>query len=264
MPATDRRRLDGKILFITGGTQGLGETIARDAADLGAAGLVLLGRNETRGRAVADSLTNDRCRAVFAQADIAAVDSCRQAMALCDETFGRIDGLVNAAADTSRGSLDDTTPELWDRLMAVNARAPFFLMQEAVKIMRREKIAGSIVNVLSMSAHAGQPFLVPYSVSKGALLTLTKNQAYALREDRIRVNGLTIGWMNTPGEHAIQAKDGSPPDWLEAADARMPYGRILRPEDIAGLAVYMLSDAAEMMNGAIVDYDQHVMGVYMP
>ncbi len=264
MSTTDRRRLDGKILFITGGTQGLGETIARQASDLGAAGLVLLGRNGERGEAAAKDLTAGTCRAVFVKADLESVDDCRRAMRVCDETFGRIDGLVNAAADTSRGSLDDTSPELWDRLIAVNARAPFFLMQEAVRIMRREKTAGSIVNVLSMSAHAGQPFLVPYSVSKGALLTLTKNQAYALREDRIRVNGITVGWMNTPGEHAIQKSDGSPADWLEQADARMPYGRILRPADISGLVVYMLSDAAEMMNGSIVDYDQHVMGVYMP
>ena len=264
MAKQDPHRHDGKVFLITGGTQGLGETIARRSVELGAAGLVLCGRNVERGEAVAKDLSQGGARAIFVPTELENVDDCRRAVRTADEHFGKLDGLVNAAADTSRGTLDDTTPELWDRLMAINTRAPFFLMQEAVRVMRREKTAGSIVNVLSMSAHAGQPFLVAYSVSKGALATLTKNQAHALKQDRIRVNGLNIGWMATPGEHAIQKSDGSPADWLETADARMPYGRILRPEDVAGMATFLLSDAAYMMNGSLVDFDQHVMGVYEP
>jgi len=264
MSTYDARSLDGKVLIITGGTQGLGEAIARRAKDLGASGIALLGRNQERGEAVAESLTGDECEAIFVQTDLEKVDDCRNAVRKTDERFGRIHGLVNAGADTSRGSLESTTPELWDRLLAINTRAPFFLMQETVGVMRRERIAGSIVNVLSMSAHGGQPFLVAYSVSKGALATLTKNQAYALREDRIRVNGLNIGWMASPGEHSIQKLEGQPDDWLKSADARMPYGRILRPEDVAGITTYMLSDDAQMMNGSLVDFDQHVMGIYMP
>ena len=264
MADTDPRRLDGGVFVITGGTQGLGETIARRAAELGAAGLVLCGRNAEKGEAVASDLSRNGCRAVFVPADLEVIEDCSKVIHTADEHFHRIDGLVNAGADTSRGTLDSTTPELWDRILAINTRAPFLLMQEAVRVMRREKIAGSIVNVLSMSAHGGQPFLVAYSVSKGALATLTKNQANALKEDRIRVNGLNIGWMATPGEHAIQKSDGSPADWLEKADARMPYGRILRPEDVAGMAVYLLSDEAYMMNGSLIDFDQHVMGIYDP
>jgi NAD(P)-dependent dehydrogenase (short-subunit alcohol dehydrogenase family) len=126
---------------------------------------------------------------------------CRRA---CDSAFGRVDALVNAAAITDRGTILDTSPELFDRMFAVNVRAPFFLMQEAIKIMRREKIEGTIVNIGSMSAKAGQPFIAAYCASKGAMETLTKNTAYALLRNRIRVNGLNIGWMASEGEDRIQ------------------------------------------------------------
>jgi NAD(P)-dependent dehydrogenase (short-subunit alcohol dehydrogenase family) len=112
-----------------------------------------------------------------------------------------------------------------------------------------------------MSANGGQPFLCAYSTSKGALATLTKNNALALRGDRIRVNGLRIGWMDTPGEHAIQKKDGAPADWIDRT-RQQPFGRILNTDDVAGLTVWMLSDAGEMMTGSLIDFDQNVVGAY--
>ena len=137
-------------------------------------------------------------------------------------------------------------------------------MQESVRLMKRAGKGGSIVNILSVSAHGGQAKLTPYSVSKGALATLTKNAGHSLMPDRIRVNGINVGWMATPNEHVVQKSEGQPDNWLEIAEANMPYGRILRPNDIAGLVTYLLSDAAEMMNGALIDYDQHVMGIFDP
>ncbi len=138
--------------------------------------------------------------------------------------------LVNAAALTDRGNIFDTTEERYNEIMDVNVRAPFFLIQEAVKIMKREKIEGSIVNIQSMSAHGGQPFISAYCASKGALATLTRNVAHSLLKFRIRVNGLNIGWMATPGEDRIMktyhgAKDG----WLEEAAKTKPFGRLHRP-----------------------------------
>ena len=107
---------------------------------------------------------------------------------------------------TDRGTIIDTSPELFDKIFNVNVRGPFFLMQETIKIMRREKIAGNIVNIGSMSAKAGQPFIAAYCSSKGALATLTENTAYAVMRNRIRVNGLNIGWMATEGEDRIQVR----------------------------------------------------------
>jgi NAD(P)-dependent dehydrogenase (short-subunit alcohol dehydrogenase family) len=182
-------------------------------------------------------------------------------MRRADEAFGQVDVLVNAAAITDRGTLIDTSPELYDRMFAVNTRAPFFLMQDAAKIMIRERLEGTMVNILSMSAHGGQPFIIAYSGSKGALLTLTKNAAFSLLRNRIRVNGLTIGWMDTPGEHRIQKLyHAAADDWLAKAEAVQPAGRLLKPEEVARAVAYLASDESGMMTGSIIDFDQQVLG----
>jgi NAD(P)-dependent dehydrogenase (short-subunit alcohol dehydrogenase family) len=145
----------------------------------------------------------------------------------------------------------------------VNVRAPFFLMQEAAKIMRREKIEGTMVNILSMSAHGGQPFISAYCGSKGALATLTKNAAFSLMPWRIRVNALNIGWMNTPGEDRIMktyhdAEDG----WLEKAAKEQPFGRLLDPKEVARAVAFLTSGESGMMTGSVIDFDQSVAGCY--
>ena len=163
-------------------------------------------------------------------AELAELDQVRRVVARGRPAFGRLDCLVNAAAITDRGSILDTSPELFDRMYAVNVRAPFFLIQDAAKVMRRGGAGGTIVNILSTSGHGGQHFLAAYSSSKGALAILTRNVAYALLRDGIRINGLNIGWMNTPGEHAIQkTAHDAPADWLDKAGADLPLGRLLDP-----------------------------------
>jgi NAD(P)-dependent dehydrogenase (short-subunit alcohol dehydrogenase family) len=255
--------LAGKVAIVTGGTQGLGETIARLFAARGAAGIVITGRNAERGKAVANELTKAGCRTLFARADLQNVSDCRKVVAAADKAFGRVDVLVNAGASTDRGGITDTTPELYDYIMDVNVKGPFFLMQEAVKLMLRDRRGGAIVNILSMSAHGGQPFLTPYSASKGALLTLTKNAAFALLADRIRVNGLTIGWMDTPGENAIGMKaHGREDGWIRAAETSQPLGRLLNPEEVARACVWLASDESGLTTGAIIDMAQMVLGAH--
>lgn len=251
-----------KIIVVTGGTQGLGEGIARYLANQGAAGLVICGRNQERGQAVAADLEKSGVRTVYVPTDLEREADCRNVIRVCDEKFGRIDGLVNAAGVTTRGTIEDTSVELWDQIFAVNTRAPFILMQEAVRVMKREGHGGSIVNILSMSAHGGQPFITAYCASKGALATLTKNVAHALRFDHIRVNGLNIGWTYTTNEHAVQVAMGKPENWLELAEPKLPFKRLLRPQDVASITTYLLSDESEMMTGSLVDFDQHVIGNY--
>jgi NAD(P)-dependent dehydrogenase (short-subunit alcohol dehydrogenase family) len=118
------------------------------------------------------------------------------------------------------------------------------------------------VNVITMASHGGEPVLMAYAASKGALATLTRNAGYALQPDRIRVNGLNIGWTATEGEHGVQTGTGQPDDWLAEADASRPFGRLLRPADIAPVATYLLSDASEMVTGSVIDFDQTVHGPY--
>ena len=259
----NRTQLDGKVAVVTGGTQGLGEAVARLFAERGVRSLVICGRNAERGRAVAADLARQGCRAEFVRADLAVMDDTRAVMAAADRAFGRVDVLVNAAGITDRGTLFDTSPELFDRMFAVNTRAPFFLMQDAAEIMRRERIEGAIVNILSMSAHGGQPFITAYSGSKGALATLTKNAAFSLMPWRIRVNALNIGWMNTPGEDRImRLNHGAEDGWLEKAAAAQPFGRLLEPVEVARACAFLASAESGLMTGSIIDFDQSVLGCY--
>jgi NAD(P)-dependent dehydrogenase (short-subunit alcohol dehydrogenase family) len=257
-------RLDNKIAVITGGTQGLGAAIARRFAEAGAAGIVTCGRNSSKGQAVADSIAETAGIPVkFITADLASVDDCRRIIAETDKAFGRIDILVNAAGLTDRGNLLNTSPDLFDRMFAVNVRAPFFLMQETVKVMNREKTEGSIVNIGSTSERAGQPFIAAYCASKGALATLTRNTGYALLRNRIRVNQLDIGWMASDGEDRVQREfHNAEPDWKEKAAAQLPFGRLLSPEEVARAVAFLASDDSGMMTGAVIQFDQSVWGAY--
>jgi NAD(P)-dependent dehydrogenase (short-subunit alcohol dehydrogenase family) len=257
--------LSGKIAVVTGGTQGLGEAIARLFAERGAAGLVICGRNSKNGERVASEISTAGCSTIFVQADLAKVADCRNVVAKADERFGRVDALVNAAALTDRGDIFDTTEERYNEIFDVNVRAPFFLIQESVKIMRREKIAGSIVNIQSMSAHGGQPFITAYCASKGALATLTRNVAHSLLKFRIRVNGLNIGWMSTVGEDNIQKKyHGAQDGWLEDAVKSRPFGRLIDPKEVARACAYLCSEESGLMTGSNIDFDQNVVGVGDP
>ena len=253
-------RLDGKVVIVTGGTQGVGEAVVRHAAASGAAGVVLCGRQEEKGTRIANDIETAGCAAVYVPADLSLVDDCRRVVQSCNERFGRVDGLVNAAADTNRGDLDNTSVEFWDYLFAVNVRAPFVLTQESVRIMKRERIAGSIVNILSVAAYCGLPFICAYSSTKGALSTFTKNTANGLREDRIRVNGINLGWTDTPAEHDVQRKMGRPEDWLDVAESDSPLGRLIKPIDVARLCSYLLSEESGVVTGSLIDYAQRVIG----
>lgn len=257
-------KVEGKIAVVTGGTQGLGAAVAHQLAASGAAGIITCGRNVEKGNAVANSITTETGVPVkFIRADLGIVDDCRNVVAQADEIFGRIDILVNAAGLTDRGNLLDTSEELFDQMFAINTRAPFFLMQDSVKIMIREKIEGTIVNIGSASAMAGQPFIAPYCASKGALATLTRNSGYALMRNRIRVNQLNIGWMASDGEDRIQREyHGADENWLENVAAEQPFGRLIDPREVARSVAFLASDDSGMMTGAVIHYDQSVWGGY--
>jgi NAD(P)-dependent dehydrogenase (short-subunit alcohol dehydrogenase family) len=255
--------LDGRIALVTGGTSGVGEAIALRIAREGARGVAIVGRDGERGGWVVRAIEEAGAAGLFVSAELSDVEQAAATVHHCLERFGRIDCVVNAAALNARGSLLDTTSELFDAHMAINVRAPFFIMQQAVADMRRRGEPGSIVNIITMSAHGGQPYLAPYAVSKGALVTLTKNAAYAHRWDRIRVNGLNIGWSATPNEDRIQREaHGAGEDWLAQAEASVPMGRLGRPEEIADMVVLLLSDRAGVVTGSVIDWDQVVIGPY--
>ncbi|MGB1824656.1 MAG: SDR family NAD(P)-dependent oxidoreductase, partial [Ilumatobacteraceae bacterium] len=174
------------VTIISGGTQGLGEAIARRLTSRGDDGLVISGRSAERGSTLADELSSLGTPAIFVESDMEDPDSPREVVAACRERFGRVDGLVNVAAYTYRSTILSETPEEWDRMMAINVKAPFFLIQEAVRLMIETGTGGSIVNIGSTSGFGGQAKLASYSISKGALNVMTKHLAFALMPHRIR------------------------------------------------------------------------------
>lgn len=257
-------RLEGKVAVVTGGTQGLGAEIARLFAERGAAGLTICGRNAAKGETVARKIESEFGVPVeFVEADLADVEACQAVIARAKQRFQRIDCLVNAAGLTDRGTILDTDPVLFDRMIAVNLRAPFFLMQDAIKVMRETRTEGTIVNISSVSSHAGQPFISAYCASKGGLDTLTRNTAYALLKNRIRVNGLNIGWMASDGEAEVQKRfHGASDDWLQTAGSHLPNGRLVDPKEVARACAYLASDESGLMTGATISFDQSIRGAF--
>jgi NAD(P)-dependent dehydrogenase (short-subunit alcohol dehydrogenase family) len=254
-------RMDGKVCVVAGATQGLGAAIARRLAAAGAAGIVVTGRNEKRGSAVVEAITSKSgVPALFVRGDLGSVEDCRRMISEADERFGRVNVLVNAGASTERGTILNTTPDLFDRMFATNVRGPFFLMQEAIKLMVRDGVEGAICNIGSISALAGQPFINPYCASKGALTTLTANTAFSVMCNRIRVNQLNVGWMASDNERQVQAAESGDPDWMAKAASQLPFGRLVDPEEAARAVNFLVSDDAGLMTGAIVNFDQSVWG----
>ena len=254
-------RFTGKVALVTGSTQGLGEAVAERFVEEGLRGLVVTGRDRARGEAVRRRMAEAGCETVFVPADLSDPDAPSELIAAADRSFGRLDVLVNAAGDTSRGTIEDTGRELFDRLMAVNFGAPFMLMQGAVRLMKREGIEGSIVNISSIVAHGGPSYLTVYSASKGALVTLTRNVAHSMSWDRIRVNVLNIGWMDSPAEHAMRrGYYGWGENWLEEAEAAQPFGRLLKTGEVAETVAFLASDDSGMMTGAVIDFNQMIIG----
>jgi NAD(P)-dependent dehydrogenase (short-subunit alcohol dehydrogenase family) len=254
--------LQSKIALITGSTSGIGKGIASHFLSLGAH-VVVHGPDLASAQATAETLRMSGRQIDAVAGDLRTVETCRQIIRDVVEQHGGIDILVNNAATVARASLQDATVEQWETIMAVNLRAPFLLMQEAVKSMKTRG-GGSIVNIGSINAYVGLPQLGPYSVSKGALMTMTKNAAMALGRDRIRVNQLNVGWTLTEGEEAVQRSDGKGPNWLEEANATRPFGRLLLPLDIAHAAAYFASDDSAVISGAVIDVEQFPLGGLAP
>lgn len=258
-----RAELTGKVVVITGAGNGIGAAAARLAAASGAEGLFLTDRDSpalaSTAETLAEVLSDSQVATYVADLEDESAPSAIAQAAI--SAFGRIDGLVNAAGLTFRMGLEDGTIEGWERMLGVNARAPFFLMQAVVADMRARAGSGSIVNIQSMHAHIGLPELAVYAASKAALQVLTRNIANAERARGIRVNGLNLGWVLTESENRMQAEIlGRGPGWIDETAATLPLKRLITPEEVAMQIVYLLSDDSAPMTGVSIDFDQNVFG----
>ncbi|GAA1079749.1 SDR family oxidoreductase [Tsukamurella spumae] len=262
MTARAGAELADAVVLVSGGTRGVGAAVAREAVACGAI-VAFTGRDAAAGGALLDELVGAGAEALFIPTDVADPAQATASVEKVVATYGRIDCLCNAAGLTSRGTLIGTTPELFDEHIAINLRAPFFTMAAAVRDMRARNAPGTVVNIISMSAHGGQPYLAPYVAAKAGLVGLTKNAAHAHRFDRIRINGLNIGWTDTEGEALVQKRfHDAPDDWAERAGRELPAGRLASAQDAARAVVFLLSDRSGVVTGSIIDWDQQVSGAY--
>ena len=255
------KQFKNKVVIITGSTQGSGAETAKLFAHRGAEGITICGRNEEQGLEIKSEIESIGSKCIFIKADLNEAEECQNIVKKTDKTFGKINSLINVAGFTERGTILSTTLDNYNRNFNINTRAPFLLMQESIKVMIREKIQGTILNILSMAMYSGMPFLTAYSGSKAALAIITKNVANGVSGHKIRVNALNIGWTDTPGEDTIQRKfhEGGD-DWLEKAEAKVPFKRLTKPIDVARAAAYFCSNESGLVTGSVIDYDQTVNG----
>lgn len=252
-----------KTAVVTGSTQGIGYELCKIYIEKGIENLVIVGRDHNKGKKVEKEFKSKNVNCIFIKADLNEVSHCRKIIKTTDELFKRVDILVNCAGDTRRGTILSTDQKLFDEIIAVNLRAPFFLIQDAVKIMRREKIKGAIASVITMSAHSGHVFKAPYSASKAGLVNLTKSVAWALARDNIKVNGLNLGWTHTPGEEkTMERYVTKDKEWPEKIGKNLPWGRLIQPLEAAKALAFMTSDESGLMTGSIIDFDQTISGWY--
>lgn len=247
-----------RTAIITGAAQGVGEAIARRLAADGFARLVLIDRQQDLLQQVAADLGKDGVKTEAITLDLTDADGLRDVVGAAAKAVGDVHVLVNAAGTTARGGLGDIDPDTFNTIFAINVRAPLFMMQAVAPHMPR---GATVVNICSMLAYGGPPFLLAYSSSKAALAALTKGAANSVKWDGIRAFGINLGWTWTPAEQVVQTQlHGMPENWREEIGAKQPFGRLLMPEDPAALTSFLVSDEAAMMTGAIIDLDQHVAG----
>ncbi len=250
---TSGSRLKDKVVLVTGSTTGIGEGMARTFIREGAR-VMIHGRRRGQAQSLATEL-GDNAAIVTGELEDSNIPE-----TLVNATvahFGRIDALVNNAATTKRGGVEDTDAATFDHIVAVNLKAPFLLIKSAIPHFRQQG-GGCVLNIGSVNAYCGEKVLCVYSVCKGGLMTLTRNLADAYAAEGIRVNQLNVGWTLTPNERALKAKEGLPEDWPSRLPRTYaPSGRLLSPEEIAWAAVYFLSDESKLINGAILDLEQY-------
>ena len=250
-----------KIIVVTGSTQGSGAETAKLLASRGAKGITICGRNEEKGNKVKDEIQNLGSECIYVKADLENLKDCRKIISETDKKFKTIDSFINVAAFTERGTILSTTEENYDKNFNVNVKAPLFMMQDVIKIMIRDKKKGTIAHIISMAAYSGMPFLTAYSASKGALAIMIKNVANSVSGHQIRVNGVNLGWTDTPAETVIQKQfHNADDDWLEKTEDKVPFKRLNKPLDVAKILAFLCSEESGIMTGSIVDFDQTVAG----
>jgi NAD(P)-dependent dehydrogenase (short-subunit alcohol dehydrogenase family) len=247
-------RLQNKVIIVTGSTTGIGKAIAMKCVEEGAC-VVIHGLEKDWGEALVAQIGNDK--AVLHIEDITAESVAQRLVDVAIKNFGKLDAIVNNAAWVVSSNIETTDAAFLRKVIEINTIAPFLLIKAALPHLH--KTNGSILNIGSVNAYCGEPNLLAYSISKGALMTMTRNLGDTLfREYGVRVNQINPGWVLTETEIKRKREQGLPEDWYKNLnDVIAPAGRILLPSEIAAAAIYWISDESNSISGQVVDIDQH-------
>lgn len=255
-------RLENKVVIITGACTGIGKCIAEKCVAEGAK-VVINGLENEEGQKLIENLGKEK--SVLVIGDITSTETPDLLVKNAVKAFGRLDVIVNNAAFIAQSDIQSTTVAFFEKMLAVNTIAPFCLAQAAVNELAKTK--GNILNIGSINAWGGEPHLLAYSVSKGALMTLTRNLGDSLfRQKSIRVNQINPGWVLTEKEKLNKKEQGMKENWYQdISDFFAPSGRIFKPEEIAAMAVFLISDECGPVSSQIFDMEQFPMiGRNMP
>jgi NAD(P)-dependent dehydrogenase (short-subunit alcohol dehydrogenase family) len=247
-------RLKDKVIIVTGSTTGIGKAIAIRCVQEGAR-VVIHGLEEEWGKEVLSALGNDN--ALLHIEDSSKEGAAERLVNIAIQSFGKLDAVVNNAAMVVSSNIHTTDRAFIQKVLAVNTIAPFELIKAALPELSKQK--GCVLNIGSVNAWSGEPNLLAYSMSKGALMTMTRNLGDTLhRENGVRVNQINPGWVLTETEKQRKKDHGLAEDWYkDLPDVYAPAGRILWPEEIAAAAVYWLADESGPISGQVVDLEQH-------
>ena len=237
-------RVAGKVALISGGARGIGGAAARLLAQEGAA-VVIGDLLENEGRETASQINGAGGRATFMAMDVTREEDWRRAIDAAVSTYGKLDMLVNNAGISGRTTVEETPEDLWDHVMAVNAKGVFLGTKLAIPAMRRAG-GGSIINISSIYGLVGSNSGASYHASKGAVRIFTKSAAIQYAKDGIRVNSVHPGFVDSPLTESYHAQ----PEIREARVGATPLGRMGIPEDIAPGILFLASDESSFVTGS--------------
>ncbi len=249
-------RLKDKVVLVTGGYTGIGKAIVLKCLDEGAK-VVVNGLREEKGKALQEICDADRLYTITM--DITMEGNAKLLVAKAVEKFGRLHAVVNNAALIVSSNIKNTTLDFMRKMLEINTIAPFAIIQEALPYLEESK--GCVLNIGSINSWSGEPNLLAYSISKGGLMTLTRNLGDSLLRDfGVRVNQINPGWVLTENEKINQKQQGMPEDWYKRLPSVFaPARRIIKPEEIAAGAVYLISDECGPISGQVLELEQFPM-----
>lgn len=236
--------------LITGGASGIGLATAQLLHQRGARVAIV----DVQGYDALASLNDKTSRAIFIQANLANPEEADRVVAETIATFGQINAVVNSAGIQRYGNAEQTSLELWNEVMAVNLTAAFLVSRAAIPCLRQSG-GGSIVNVGSVQSHVSQRGAMAYVTSKHALLGLTRSMSVDYAAERIRVNCVCPGTVDTPMFRWSASLDANPDSVIKACASMHPMGRMAQPVEVAEVIAFLLTDAASFVTGTAIDVD---------